>query len=162
MDNNKKTVFLPLEPQPESNMIIALRRYYAKHKHSPAYEERISWIDEGLDEDRTTVACYEYRGLTPREVNNESEKNYRPTYTRNKPTVLETIKDKVKTMKPKQVYDECDVIDGPINKKQLYNAEYCEQKKRPSHICSRQFRRPHHKDREPSEHIPLCPNCVPL
>ena len=82
-----------------------------------------------LDEDRPTVACYEYRGLAPREVNNESEKNDRPTYTRIKPTVLETIKEKVKTMKPKKIYNECDVIDGPRNKKQLYNAKYLEQKK---------------------------------
>ena len=90
-ERNKKAVFLPLKPQPESNMIIALRRYYAKYKHSPAYEKRISRTDEGLDEDRPRVACYEYRGLAPRGVNNESEKNDKPTYTRIKPTVLERI-----------------------------------------------------------------------
>ena len=72
--------------------------------------------------------------MSPREVNNESEKNDRPTYTRIKPTVLETIKDKVKTIKPKQIYDECDVIDGPIYKKQLYNAKYCVQKKTILHL----------------------------
>ena len=35
----KQTVFLPLEPQPRSNIIIALRRYYAKHKYFPVYEK---------------------------------------------------------------------------------------------------------------------------
>ena len=37
-------------------MIIALRRYYAKHKHTTQYEKRVSWIDEGLDDDPPTVS----------------------------------------------------------------------------------------------------------
>ena len=46
-----------------------------------------------------------------------------------KPAVLKTIKEKVTKMKPTEIYNECDIIDGPRNRKQIYNAKYRQQTK---------------------------------
>ena len=51
------------------------------------------------------------------------------TYTRMKPAVLKTIKEKVTKIKPTEIYNECDIIDGPRNRKQIYNAKYRQQTK---------------------------------
>ena len=51
------------------------------------------------------------------------------TYTRIKPAVLITIKEKVTKIKPTEIYNECDIIDGPRNRKQIYNAKYRQQTK---------------------------------
>ena len=45
-------------------------------------------------------------------------------YIRIRPDILNTIKEKVKTEKPKKVYEDMDLIDGPRNFKQVKNAKY--------------------------------------
>ena len=54
---------MPVEPQPEATEIVTVRRYYTKHSNSPAYERRVTWIDEESDSNR--LALYEYRGDFP-------------------------------------------------------------------------------------------------
>ena len=97
-------MFSPLEPQPNADSILTVKRYYAKHIDSCAYEKRVTWL-EAVHHECPPHAIYEYRGVFP----GFGE------YRRMKPEVMEGIKHRVRSTKVKTVYDECDPVDGPLN-----------------------------------------------
>ena len=58
---DKQTMYIPLEPQPNSNQILILHRFYVKHT-CDEYHKRVSWL--GTQETRR-LATYEYKGVCP-------------------------------------------------------------------------------------------------
>lgn len=115
----KKTIFIPLEPQPDPAALLTIHRYYTKHTNSN-YERRISWL-ETEDTETPRHACYEYKGEFP-----ESSEDQ---YVRLRPEVMERMKADLKSAKPAKVFLEADIIDGPIKMKQVHNAKYRDKKK---------------------------------
>ena len=109
----KKTVFVPLTPQPPPDSILTVRRYYAKHTSSCEYEKRVTWL-EASHHCCPSRAIYEYRGIYPGVGD----------YQRIKPTVMDEIKERVCCNKVKTVYDACDPVDGPASRKTVENAKY--------------------------------------
>jgi len=110
---DKKTVFVPLTPQPPPDSILTVQRYYAKHTTSCEYEKRVTWL-EASHHCCSSHAIYEYRGVYPGVGD----------YQRIKPTVMEDIKEHVRCNKVKTVYDACDPVDGPASRKTVENAKY--------------------------------------
>ena len=53
----KKTIFIPVDPQPSSKNIIILQRKYIKHSLSVTYEKRISWIMNPTDYPKVIIEC---------------------------------------------------------------------------------------------------------
>jgi len=107
-----------LEPQPYADSILTVKRYYAKHTDSCAYEERVTWL-EAVHDECPPHAIYEYRGVFPG----------LGEYRRMKPEIMEGIKHRVRSTKVKTVYDECDPVDGPLTRKHVENAKYRRAKK---------------------------------
>lgn len=116
----KKTVFIPLEPQPDPASIPTVHRYYVKHK-AGSYERRISWLETD-NPDTPQQACYEYKGEFPDTTDQHQ-------YVRLKPQVMHQIKEDLKNVKPAKLFLEADIIEGPSKIKQIHSAKYREKKK---------------------------------
>lgn len=103
---NKKTVFLPLEEQPNKDSVLILHRYYQKHSLSASYEKRTSWLTKDcVPSGSNYVACVEYKGDFPGSVPHKKSENNKRNYVRLRPDVARDIKERVKTSKPSEIYE---------------------------------------------------------
>lgn len=103
---NKKTVFLPLEEQPNKDSVLILHRYYQKHSLSASYEKRTSWLTKDcVPSGSNYVACVEYKGDFPGSVPHKKSENNNRNYVRLRPDVARDIKERVKTSKPSEIYE---------------------------------------------------------
>ena len=55
--NKKITVFISLDPQPESDSLLMIQCYYHKHTLSPTYRKHVTWITN--KDNMPQVACVE-------------------------------------------------------------------------------------------------------
>ena len=114
---DKKTVFIPVTPQPSPSSVMQIHRYYAKHTVSAKYEKRVTWIGNP-DTDDPHRACHEYRGSFPGNAPHGKSGPDKDNYIRTKPATLELIKQKVPSTKPQEIYkeliaDDSRLVDGP-------------------------------------------------
>ena len=86
---NRKPVYILLQPQPSFDDVFALYRYYVKHVNS-TYEKRVAWIKE------SNFACYEYKGQYTGNAIHGNSKSNKQNYIRLKPDVMKQIKKKLK------------------------------------------------------------------
>ena len=103
---------IPFDPQPETQDIVTLFRYYLKHS-SDEYEKRVSWIEPNGPE----TACFEYRGKYPFETRRGNSKQVTNPYIRLNPTMMQKVKESSK--KVSEIYNEEDLINGPRNIQQV-------------------------------------------
>ncbi|XP_078674699.1 uncharacterized protein LOC144912839 [Branchiostoma floridae x Branchiostoma belcheri] len=131
----KRTVFYPLEPQPQEGNVVIVRRYYSRLARDERYEKRVSWLENPTDGTRQ-VACMEYRGSYPGDAPHGNSKPDGAAYVRMRPDVAADLRDSIKTNKPQVVYrnmkerarESADSADAPRNSKQVKNARYSAQK----------------------------------
>ncbi|XP_035659254.1 uncharacterized protein LOC118404294 [Branchiostoma floridae] len=126
---NKKATFVPLVPQPQPESVLEIFRNYAKLRKSDSYERKITWIGNS---DRQ-IACVEYKGKYPGVASHGNSKSNSRGYIRTKGSVMEKIREGVKTAPPKSVYKnlvlENPIHDSPRNSQQVQNIKYLEKKK---------------------------------
>ncbi|GFO31699.1 hypothetical protein PoB_005820400 [Plakobranchus ocellatus] len=107
----KNYVQVPLNPQPQSEDVLFLSRYYAKHKSGAGYEKRVSFMHS---EKFPALAVHEFKGCCP-ELKHHA-------YVRTKPQVIDKIKEDVIVKKVEEIYSSHgDVLEGPSNRRQIYN-----------------------------------------
>ena len=104
--------YIPFDPQPETQDIVTLFRYYLKHSLDE-YEKRVSWIEPNGPE----TACFEYRGKYPFETRHGNSKQVTNPYIRLNPTMMQKVKESSK--KVSEIYNEEDLINGPRNIQQV-------------------------------------------
>ena len=104
--------YIPFDPQPETQDIVTLFRYYLKHS-SDEYEKRVSWIEPNGPE----TAYLEYRGKYPFETRHGNSKQATNPYIRLNPTMMQKVKESSK--KVSEIYNEEDLINGPRNIQQV-------------------------------------------
>ena len=100
-----KKTFVPLEPQPQENEIMILKRYYATLQREKKYKKkRISWFEHipGMNsESYKTVSVAEYLGTFPGEEiskHGNSRKNNQE-YIRTSPKTKENVMAAIKSKK---------------------------------------------------------------
>ena len=95
-----KTTFEAIEPQPLSENIIELCRYYCTLKRCETYKRRISRIKNSS----SNVALIEYIGSYPENIAPHENAIYQDTaYTRTDPNVLQTIEQLSRYNPPRDV-----------------------------------------------------------
>ncbi|GFO26901.1 hypothetical protein PoB_005340600 [Plakobranchus ocellatus] len=108
---NKNYVQVPLNPQPQAEDVLVLSRYYAKRKSRPGYEKRVSFLH---NEKFPVLAVHEFKGSCP------ELKHY--AFVRTKPHVIDKIREEVIVKKVGEIYNSNeDVLEGPSNRRQIYN-----------------------------------------
>lgn len=121
---------VPVDPQPESNLIV-FKRYYITLKRDSSYKRRISVVSECPDNMSHTkhIAIVEYLGnYPPTSMSHGNSKNSVSEYVRTSCSVKPQLNDKIETKKrPRDIYEDM-VLDGsnsaPRDLKQVQNAKY--------------------------------------
>ncbi len=131
----KKRKFIPLEPQPQDDELLHVFRHYSKLKSPPPdhegdtpYSRRITWIS-ALALELPNIAIYEYVNKYPTGEAIHGNSRVQRNYVRPLPEVMQEIKSKVQTGKPRKVYSEMllnasDPMFAPGDKKQIENQRY--------------------------------------
>ena len=136
---NKKTVYIPIVPQPDPEDVVVVHRRYVKHTLSSNYEKRVTWLENAdVSHEELHFALYEYRGKFP---GNSKHGNAitQGDYVRMKPTVRDNIKEEAKTKKAREVFRNCDLIDGPRHEKQIRDIQHHMRKKDHVQLASGTF-----------------------
>ncbi|KAK3106975.1 hypothetical protein FSP39_004306 [Pinctada imbricata] len=100
----KKRIYVPLQPQPSSDQIFHIHRYYAKLKEDESYRKRVTIFTRlpSMYSDNTGICVIEYlgdfKGKTLKHGNSKSS-NLDVPYERTKPAVLQNIKCRLKRVK---------------------------------------------------------------
>ena len=131
---NKKTLFIPISPQPGPESIVTLHRIYNKLKRDTNYRRRITWATTVDTVDLPDVALVEYTGSYP---GNGPHSNCLtddcPPYERTRPTVLDAIAKQPLNIKPDQVMTQMtkdnDELARPRDTRQIVNKRQYEKKK---------------------------------
>ncbi|XP_064098155.1 uncharacterized protein LOC135209391 [Macrobrachium nipponense] len=123
----KKTVYIPLEPQPDDDHVLVVHRRYVKHSLSSLYEKRVTWLE--VQNNELDIAIYEYKGTFPGRAPHK-QSHGQSEYIRTKPCIINTIKEKATTTKAKDIYNDCDIINGPRNVKQVRDIIYQNKKEK--------------------------------
>ena len=96
--------YIPMDPQPESNRVIVVHRYYTALKADKLYWKRVTctWLgEEGLN---SRLAVVEYSGVFPGLAPNGNSKDLASEYLRPPDFVMTEIKDMLQTDKPQMIY----------------------------------------------------------
>ena len=106
---DKKSVKIPLDPQPNKDDIVVLKRYYTTHKSSPDYKRCITWIteiSEYIDQSIKNVALVEYVGNVPPLSAHGNSKHCNVPYIKTSQATVEEIDHKLSQSKdkPRQIY----------------------------------------------------------
>ena len=56
---------MPINPQPKTDDILILRKYYATLKRAPGYKKRITWVEQFPASKQNLKALAEYIGIFP-------------------------------------------------------------------------------------------------
>jgi hypothetical protein len=84
-------------------------------------EKRVSWLS---GENSPSVAVHEYKGTTPSPQPHGRKTTGNPgVYIRMHPKEMSRIKEALQHKRPGEVYHDSDPINGPRNKRQVYNAK---------------------------------------
>jgi hypothetical protein len=114
---NKVKVFIPLEPQPDSAVVVLLHRCYTKHIKDASYEKRVSWLEyPGAPK----KAVYEYKGkCPPPRPHGRVTTGNSGNYIRMLPCKMEKMKEALRTKRPAEVYTLDDSLEGAKNIRQV-------------------------------------------
>ena len=120
---DKRRRWIPVDPQPSEENVVAVTSYYSTLKSDSNYRKRVSWLEGNPD-----VAVYEYQGQPPK-VNQPhgGARNTDGEYVRTKPCVLQGIREGLsqKRATPRDVYEELvignDSDSRPRDHKQVRN-----------------------------------------
>lgn len=144
---DKTIIYEEINPQPTEDEILELHRYYCVLKSDPSFRKRISFFkitkNSKIQLDSKIFNCYvvEYKGDYPtkniphgntirldEEVDEESEENFRSSYVRTEPALLDYIKVKSKQQDCKSLYRDCHNNENPTanprNIQQIRNHKY--------------------------------------
>jgi hypothetical protein len=127
----KQIEYVPIDPQPNKEKIVAIQRYYATLKLDPHYRKRVTWLtDKGLS---SNCALAEYVGCFPGLGPHGNAKCKTDEYLRTPDYVLEDLGEMVKSDKPKKVYDKMkskyDEVTRPRSLKQVNDKKHAMLKK---------------------------------
>jgi hypothetical protein len=119
---DKKVIWQPLEPQPDSSNIVTLHSYYATLKADNQYRKRVTWLEA-----QPQVAIVEYIGEPP--TTHEPHglaRVHTNEYVRTKPKVLDSMRVALEhRQRSRQVYEchvlEADSFEAPRDQKQVRN-----------------------------------------
>ena len=107
MRQQKKVVWVPLDPQPESQNVVTISRYYATSKTDPSFEKRVSYFVRKTDTSLGNVAVYEYRGIQPKRNDPHGNAKTNEGFVRTNPKTFDQIQAKIKTnKKPREIFAE--------------------------------------------------------
>ena len=85
--------------------------------------KRVSWLTNETQQ-LPAIAIHEFKGVGPSAaVHGRTTTSNPGPYVRIKPKVMQKLKEDLRTKQPAQVYATGDELDGPRNKKQVYNAK---------------------------------------
>jgi hypothetical protein len=106
-----------------------LHKLYYRLKADANYQKKVTWLQTGTN--IPLLACVEYLGRFPGHMahGNAQDKDDAHVYKRTSSRVLDTIKEKVITAPPRQVYRDMvlqteDVQAAPRNSKQVRNIRH--------------------------------------
>ena len=115
----RKKIYKPYEKQPTE--VIALNKYYCKHKSDNSYQRRIVWLTD------IPLALVEYKGIFPGHIPHGNAKN-KQVYIRSSEELIQNILKKCEFVPGKQLYDDLQNADNstdlPRNPQQIYNMKY--------------------------------------
>ena len=105
MRQQKKVVWVPLDPKPESQNVVTISRYYATSKTDPSFEKRVSYFVWKTDTSLGNVAVYEYRGIQPKRDDPHGNAKTNEGFVRTNPKTFDQIQAKIKTNKqPREIF----------------------------------------------------------
>ena len=120
---NKKRVYVPLSPQPDSSEVVTVQRYYASLSLDKNYKKRVTYFWEGGL--KTNLALVEYIGKFPGLSAHGNSKSGNGEYIRTPAEVLDEMGELLKTQKPSTVYNtlkrKYDEVSRPTNLQQVRN-----------------------------------------
>ena len=132
---SKTRIYTPLEPQPSSNQLLTIQRYYVTAKCDKIYKKRITWILHSPPSflSSTNLAVVEYQGTFPGLIPHGSNTTTNTHYTRTTTETMKKITETTKTLKPRAAYNkllqECDITDAPKELHQIDNKNHHDKKK---------------------------------
>ena len=120
-----KTSWVPVSPQPDSDDVVTLHKYYTSLKANEKYKKRVTWFTSEALPDIANVAVYEYIGKYEIADNDHSATDY----VRTNPKIFERISSELEKRKtPTEIYrDEIKINDSfnaPRDTKQIRNFKY--------------------------------------
>jgi hypothetical protein len=129
---------LPINPQPKTDDILILRKYYTTLKRAPGYKKRITWVEQfpASKQNLKALAVVEYIGIFPNTPSvHGNSKSSNAEYVRTSEATKNKLIEKVSatSVAPRKIYEEMildDSLSAPRDLKQVQNAKHLEQKKK--------------------------------
>ena len=131
---NKKRVHIPLEPQPTSEDLLEIQRYYTTLKADKTYKKRVTWVLHAPTTLKISKehALLEYTGQFPGLRPHGLSKKNNIDYVRTPASTMELISEKTKTKTSRAAYNDIlttvDICDAPKDIQQVYNRKHYDQK----------------------------------
>ena len=131
----RKTEYIPLNPQPDANQIVVLQRYYTHLKLDSTYKKRVSWFaNGGLQKN---LAVVEYAGIFPGLALHGNPRQ-QTEHIRTPAEVMNEVKEMAGKQTPHQIYDtlknKYDEISRPTGLQQINDKIKYEKTKEKKHV----------------------------
>ena len=131
---NKTRHTIPLDPQPTSENLIIIHRYYATLEEDENYKKRVSSLADGGVKGLSDVSIVEYVGSYPGLGQHGNQRKTGNKYVRTPGDVIDTMSDLLKqNLKPQQVYNQLlqknDEMRAPNKPRQVHDKKRRDEKK---------------------------------